>query len=181
MAGAPQPPAILSFEDARHLVERHAAGIASAEPRKRSICWQVAGRVLAREVVADRDFPPFRRAMRDGYRGSGGGFGALPATLKSWGKSRQARLPKIYSAKLGSGQAAAIMTGAPAPEWRRCGGDGRVHISSADQVTITRGVAAATTSFRRTPKQGTGQRCWSREHASTMRLSAWPPQWGLSP
>ena len=66
MAALPEPSSILSFEDARHLVEEHAAHL---RPHGKELVelLEGAGQVLAEPVLADRNFPPFPRAMRDGY------------------------------------------------------------------------------------------------------------------
>ncbi|MGC2194372.1 MAG: hypothetical protein WA628_06830, partial [Terriglobales bacterium] len=66
MAALPESPAILSFEEARHVVEQHAAQVQPGKVEDVELLASL-GRVLARAVSADRDFPPFRRAMRDGY------------------------------------------------------------------------------------------------------------------
>ena len=54
---------MISVEEARALVRRHAAPLQETE----SVPLVAAlGRVLAGEVVADRDDPPFDRSMMDG-------------------------------------------------------------------------------------------------------------------
>src|SRR6266478_9611330 len=87
MAAIPEPSLILSFEEARHLVEHHAATL---HPRGKelvdlldgvSVNVTSAGQVLAEPVLADRHFPPFPRAMRDGYAGRAADLSQLPATL----------------------------------------------------------------------------------------------------
>ena len=137
MSALPESPSILSFEDARHVVEEQAAGLA---PRgKESVdLLDASGRVLAESLVADRDFPPFPRATRDGYALRSGDLKQAPASLNVIGeiKAGAENLP----AKLNSGEAAAIMTGAPVPE----GADAVVMVeytsSAGDRVEITRGV-----------------------------------------
>src|SRR4029079_3936674 len=64
MAAVPEPPLILNSEDARHLVEAHAARL---RPRGKELVelLEAAGQVLAEPIFADRNFPPFPRAMRD--------------------------------------------------------------------------------------------------------------------
>jgi molybdopterin molybdotransferase len=57
---------VVSFEEARRLVEQHAAGVCPGEVETVDLLAGL-GRVLAEGVVADRDFPPFDRATRDGY------------------------------------------------------------------------------------------------------------------
>ena len=66
MAAQPEPSLILSFEQARHLVEEHAARL---HPRGKELVELLdsTGYVLAEPVAADRNFPPFPRATRDGY------------------------------------------------------------------------------------------------------------------
>lgn len=58
MAAQPEPSLVLSFEDARHLVEEHATHL---RPRGKELVdlLDSAGQVLAEPVVADRNFPRF--------------------------------------------------------------------------------------------------------------------------
>ncbi|MGA2695673.1 MAG: gephyrin-like molybdotransferase Glp [Terriglobales bacterium] len=102
---------ILSFEDARHCVETHAARMRM--PASETVeLLQAAGRVLAEAVMADRDFPPFRRATRDGYALRAADLDPLPAVLKVIGEIKAGN---SFALTLAAGQAVAIMTGAPAP------------------------------------------------------------------
>src|SRR6266478_4244406 len=68
------------------------------------------GSVLAEEVLADRDYPPFRRSARDGFA-----IRAIdaPGELLVLG---QVRAGEAFSGAVGPGQAVEIMTGAPLPE-----------------------------------------------------------------
>src|ERR1019366_2943988 len=61
---------VVSSEEARRLVEQHAAGVCPGEMETVDLLAGL-GRVLAEGIVADREFPPFDRSTRDGY--------ALPA------------------------------------------------------------------------------------------------------
>jgi len=132
-------PATLAFPDARRVVEERALtlhpGHAELAPLLRS-----RGRVLAEDIVADRDFPPFPRATRDGYAVRSADLAVLPATLKIVGEVRAgSRLVGL----LGRGEAAEIMTGAPVPE----GADAVVMLEhtarqSAGVVVVERAVAA---------------------------------------
>ncbi len=142
MAAAPQSSTILSFEDARHTVERHATGVQPRGPEKIELLASV-NRVLARSVTADRDFPPFRRAMRDGYAVRAADLAELPATLAVIGEIKAGAPPETLPTEVGPGQAAAIMTGAPAPK----GADAVVMVeyttlAAAQQVRITRAVSS---------------------------------------
>jgi molybdopterin molybdotransferase len=74
---------------------------------------QVPGRVLAEDVFADRDYPPFHRAIRDGYALRSIDLGTVPAVLERVG---QVRAGEYWPGALGPGQCIEIMTGAPVPE-----------------------------------------------------------------
>jgi molybdopterin molybdotransferase len=139
MSSGPSPDEILSFEDARHCVETQAARI--QPPASESVeLLQAVRRVLAEPIVADRDFPPFRRATRDGYAVRAADVGTLPARLKIIGEIKAGSDPQLT---LAPGQAAAIMTGAPAP----VGSDAVVMVEHTslrrDAVEITRAVKAS--------------------------------------
>ncbi|MGH9497605.1 MAG: molybdopterin molybdotransferase MoeA [Terriglobales bacterium] len=135
----PAPGQVLSFEDARHAVEQHAAGL---RPRGKELVELLdsAGQVLAEAVSADRNFPPFPRATRDGYAVRSADLANLPATLHVIAEIK-AGAPALTLA-LKTGEAAAIMTGAPSPS----GADAVVMIEytsrNGDQVEIIKGIAA---------------------------------------
>ena len=140
MAALPQPPSILTFEEARHVVEGQAAEVRARTKEKVKILASL-GRVLAEPIAADRDFPPFRRAMRDGYALRAADLASLPATLDVIGEIKAGAPPEAVPREVGAGQAAAIMTGAPAPN----GADAVVMVEytslSGKRVTVTRSVA----------------------------------------
>lgn len=71
------------------------------------------GRVLAREVVADRDYPPFNRATRDGFAVRCVDLAKLPATLKLVGEIKAG--DTWGGGAVGVGQCVQIMTGAAVP------------------------------------------------------------------
>ena len=70
---------------------------------------EAAGRVLAEDVAADRDFPPMDRSVRDGYAVRAGD---VPGKLQVVG---EVRAGERYAGRVGPGEAVAIMTGAPVP------------------------------------------------------------------
>src|SRR5260370_139873 len=82
---AAEPAGLVSFEQARHIVEDHASRL---RPRGRELLGllDANGRVLAEPVHADRDFPPFPRAARDGYAVRAADLEKLPATLEVIGE-----------------------------------------------------------------------------------------------
>jgi molybdopterin molybdotransferase len=140
MAASPEPSPILSFEDARAVVEEHATRL---RPHGRELVELLdsAGRVLAEAIAADRNFPPFPRATRDGYAVRAGELATLPATLHVIGEIKAGANPGEMLV-VASGQAVAIMTGAPVPS----GADAVVMVEYSsleeDEVTITRGVSS---------------------------------------
>jgi molybdopterin molybdotransferase len=140
MSSTPNSATILSFEQARHEVEEHAATL---RPRGKELVELLdsSGQILAEPVLADRHFPPFPRATRDGYAVHAADLAKLPATLEVIGEIK-AGAAAHATLKVGSGQAAAIMTGAPAPPG--CDAVVMVEYTSrdGDQVTITKGSAA---------------------------------------
>jgi molybdopterin molybdotransferase len=139
MAAQPEQASILSFEDARALVEAHASRL---RPRGRELLGilDAQRRVLAEPIYADRDFPPFPRSTRDGYAIRASDLDKLPADLQIIGEIKAGGTPSALS--VAAGQGAAIMTGAPVPE----GADAVVMVEHTsrvgDRVHVTRRVAA---------------------------------------
>ncbi len=113
MAAHPEPATVLSFEEARRVVEEHASRL---RPKGRELLGllDAAGRILAEPIQADREYPPFPRATRDGYAVCARDLENLPAMLVVVGEIKAgagaAQIPHITA-----GQAVAIMTGAAAP------------------------------------------------------------------
>jgi len=97
------------------MVERHAAEVRPAEVETEQLLLS-GGRILAEPIVADRDFPPFRRAMRDGYAVRANDLTQLPVTLDVIAEVKAGAVLADLPAEVRPGQAAAIMTGAPTPE-----------------------------------------------------------------
>lgn len=73
---------------------------------------QALGRVLAADVVADTDLPPFDRSQMDGYAVRAEDVSSVPARLRIVGESAAG---KGWHNQLEEGQAVRIMTGAPVP------------------------------------------------------------------
>ena len=120
MTPQPDSPTVLSFEEARRIVQEQANAIrlhtAEAAGATEAVdLLAAAGRVLADPVVADRDIPPFPRSTRDGYAVRSGDLSQLPATLEVIGEIRAGGNPNSLPAHVYPGQAVSIMTGAPVP------------------------------------------------------------------
>src|SRR5581483_2802352 len=139
MAAQPEIAGILSFEEARHLVEDHASRLL---PKGRELLSLLDTRdcILAESIHADRDFPPFPRATRDGYALRSGDVEKLPAELRIVGEIKAGGASPVAS--LEPGQAVAIMTGAPVPD----GADAIVMIEhtsrSGNNVRINRRITS---------------------------------------
>jgi molybdopterin molybdotransferase len=130
---------ILTFEDARRVVEERAAKM---KPRgKESVgLLGAAGRVLAEAIVADRDIPPFPRSTRDGYAVRAADLAQLPAQMQVIGEIKAGARTSELPSKIGRGETVSIMTGAPVPS----GADGVVMVEyttpQGQSVEITRSV-----------------------------------------
>lgn len=127
----------LPFRDARARVIERAGAL--ARPGANEIGLDEAlGRVLAEDVAADRDQPPFHRSTRDGFavRSADARPGAtlrVVAEIAAGSSMERA---------LAEGEAAEIMTGAPLPD----GADAVVMVEhttrAGDGVTLGRAAAA---------------------------------------
>ena len=145
MSLAPAASTVLSFEDARRVVEERAAliravRIQSCETESVDLLG-AAGRVLSERVTADRDLPPFPRSTRDGFAVRSADLSPLPATLDVIAEIKAGETLDKIPANIARGQAASIMTGAPVPT----GADAVVMVEYTSQrehqVEITRSVA----------------------------------------
>ena len=138
MAAPPTQSLVLTFEDARRVVEDHASRLFPGANETLDLL-HAAGRVLADPITADRDIPPFPRSTRDGYAVRTSDLAKLPAKLKVIGEIKAG--PQQLPSTINSGQAFSIMTGAPVPP----GADAVVMVEytsqQGDSVEITRGGA----------------------------------------
>jgi|CZKK01.1.fsa_nt_gi molybdopterin molybdotransferase len=139
MAAPSSQSPLLSFEDARRVVEEHAALVAPSANETVDLLHS-AGRILAEPLAADRDIPPFPRSTRDGYAVRATDLAKLPAKLTVIGEIKAGPPPgKVLT--LNRGEAFSIMTGAPIPP----GADAVVMIEYTslqnDCVEITKTVA----------------------------------------
>jgi molybdopterin molybdotransferase len=107
-------PGVVSFEEARHLVEQRAAGVPPGVLETVDLLAGL-GRILAEGIVADRDFPPFARAARDGYAVRAADLLQIPARLEVVGEVKAGDWPEASVCSVGHAQAVGIMTGAPLP------------------------------------------------------------------
>jgi molybdopterin molybdotransferase len=114
MNTAAQSAGVRSFEDAYEVVCEYCRRILKATDRQTEeiLLLQGQGRVLAEAVVADRDFPPFPRATRDGFAVRADDLVNGVTLLRVVG---QVRAGDTYDLPVASGEAVEIMTGAAVP------------------------------------------------------------------
>jgi molybdopterin molybdotransferase len=130
---------ILPYKEARQKVIN---AIAAARPVPRCAyveLGQALGFVLAEEAHADRDYPPFDRATRDGFAVRSADTQRPPVTLQVMAEVKAGGL---YAGPLRTGQCVQIMTGAGIP----AGADAVVMIEhtkpGAGSVVIERAAVA---------------------------------------
>ena len=108
---------ILGFEEAYEVVAQHAGGLRTIARNSESVALLDAlGRTLAEDIIADRDFPPFPRATRDGFAIRAQDLQAASPELKIVGEIRAGGELSAGLTRLQTGEAISIMTGAPVPE-----------------------------------------------------------------
>ena len=102
---------MLTFEQARQEVVTQISKLNRAPATINVSVWDAAGYVLAQDLIADRNYPPFNRATRDGYavRASE----SIPhAVLRCTGEIKAG---DALTQPLEKGTCIQIMTGAPVP------------------------------------------------------------------
>ncbi|HKV03748.1 MAG TPA: gephyrin-like molybdotransferase Glp [Candidatus Acidoferrales bacterium] len=110
---------MLSFEAARaKVIETLAARAPEKQPlptetidigRDPSLA---VGRILAEDIAADRNYPPFNRSIRDGFALRSADAGEPGAKLRLIGESRAGF---AHNGTVGAGECVRILTGAPVP------------------------------------------------------------------
>ncbi len=134
----------LTVEEA---LERILAGVPEMPPREVTLL-EALGRVLAEDVRAERDVPPFTNSAMDGYAVRAQDVASAPARLKVVGEIAAGSMP---ARAVGPGEAMRIMTGAPLPE----GADTIVRVEDTDNGSDVVIVTAATA--RRTSVRSAGE------------------------
>jgi len=131
---------LLSFTEARHVVEQYGSRLSPTDPEMLSLL-EALGLVLAEDLRADRDFPPFPRSTRDGYAVRAADLVAAPARLRLIGEIKAGANSDQSDITIAAGEAAEIMTGAPVP----LGADAVVMLEYTQRhdevVTVQRAVA----------------------------------------
>ena len=125
---------MLSYEDARLKVIEVTAGLRRIPAREKLQLQNSPGRILAQEIIADRDYPPFDRATRDGFAVRAADCREAGAKLRAIGEIRAGG---EFAKAVCAGECVQIMTGAAVPR----GADAVVMIehtrSGAQQNEVT--------------------------------------------
>ena len=126
----------IPLEEARQIIDE------AIRPVTRTLSVPIIsanGRVLARNIVSDRDVPPFARAAMDGYAVvAADTFGASRYEPKPLLVVETVYTGQVPTRRVGAGEAVEIATGAPMPE----GADAVVMVEETE----------------RAPRPGSGQR-----------------------
>jgi molybdopterin molybdotransferase len=148
MNTAVQSAGVLSFEDAYEVVRERCRQIVAAgdRPSEEVLLMQAVGRVLAEPITADRDFPPFPRATRDGFAVRVEDLAGGLTLLRVLG---QVRAGDSYDLPLASGEAVEIMTGAAVP-------------GGADAVVMVEYTERKTREIDRKEREGTQRKSENR-------------------
>jgi molybdopterin molybdotransferase len=160
----------ISFEKALSTVREKLNEAASSPGRETLSLDRVGGRVLAADITADRDYPPFHRSTRDGYAVRAGDLVKLPATLQCVG---EVRAGEHFENKVGPGQSVMIMTGAPLP----AGADAVVMLEYTSREGTRVEVSRAVESHENVVRQGSEAASGSRVLPCGRRLG--PSEMGL--
>ena len=108
----------LSFEQARAVIAAEVPLISAAADVVEDVPLELAaGRILAEDIAADRDYPPFDRAARDGFAVRSTDISSPPARLRVIGETRAGEASRY---RVDAGEAVEIMTGAPGPKGADC-------------------------------------------------------------
>ncbi|MGO8790436.1 MAG: gephyrin-like molybdotransferase Glp [Terriglobia bacterium] len=152
-------PNMLSFEQALNIVKDKLAAADIRPGREVVPLGEARGRVLAEDVLADRDYPPFHRSIRDGFAVRAEDFAAPPVEMRVRGEIRAGG---HFAGEIGAGECVSIMTGAPLP----AGADAVVMVEytepQGDKVKFNRGVRRGENVVRQGSEAGIGSRVLPR-------------------
>ena len=128
---------LISVDQAREIVLADTPLLADEEtPLARA-----GNRVLAKDIAAKRDQPPFPASAMDGYAVRAADVADVPASLKVVGEAPAGR---AFAGRVGPGQAVRIFTGAPVPEGADAIAIQENCTRSGDQVQVNKPVEAGT-------------------------------------
>jgi molybdopterin molybdotransferase len=143
---------MIGYREARELVISRVTGLVGVLETEAVPLREAVGRVLAHDIVSDRDYPPFDRSIRDGYAVAAADTRA-GAQLKCIGELKAGDTPSV---SVSAGNCIQIMTGAALPD----GADAVVMIEhtarAGDNVTLDRAVKSGQHVVRKGSEQAAG-------------------------
>lgn len=104
---------MLSYQEARAIVIEKCRSLGCTPATEIVALSDAFGRVLAQGIRADRDYPPFDRAARDGFAVRSSDCYEPGASLQIIG---EVAAGAGFTGRVGAGECVQIMTGAPVPE-----------------------------------------------------------------
>lgn len=169
---------LLTFEQARHVVETHAAEV-HVQATGAVDLLNANRRVLAQTIIADRDLPPFPRAARDGFALHSADLRTILTRLTVVAEIKAGM--DVSGIRIAPGECAEIMTGAVVPE----GADAIVMVEytarTGHEVEIQRGVLPGENVVPRGSEAASGQCLLSRGTRITPAVIATAASAGLAP
>jgi molybdenum cofactor synthesis domain-containing protein len=111
-------------------------------------------RILAEDIIADTDLPPFDRAQMDGYAVRAADVAKTPAQLRIVGESAAGA---GWHREMGAGEAVRIMTGAPVPTGADAVQQVELTRESDSQVEILQPVESGRSIVRRASEIKSGE------------------------
>src|SRR5258708_30321269 len=144
---------MIGYREARELVFARVTGLAGVLQTESVPLREALGRVLAHDIVSDRDYPPFDRSIRDGYAVRAADTHPN-AQLNCRGELKAGDTPSI---SVSAGSCIQIMTGAALP----AGADAGVMIEhtsrEGDSVKLERALRSGQHVVRKGSEQGAGR------------------------
>jgi molybdopterin molybdotransferase len=144
---------MLSYQQAREVVITRVRSLVLTSASETIALKDALGRVLAREIRSDRDYPPFERSIRDGYAVRSTDT-APGAKLKLIGELKAGDTPAVG---VTSGTCIQIMTGAALPN----GADAVIMVEhtsrDGDSIQLDRQIKLGQHVVRRGSEQSAGQ------------------------
>src|SRR4051794_23170494 len=117
----PEMPDLLTVAEAIRIID----GVPIVPRIRRVPLAEAAGLRLAEDLKTDRDYPPFRKSMMDGYAVRNEDVAGGTGLLRVVGQIPAGQWP---DRAIGPGETMAIMTGAPLPQ----GADGVVPVEDVE-------------------------------------------------